>query len=440
MGPVAGIGRYLARGASWSVFARIAATGLSFLVSILLARLLGVAEYGVYQYALGWIALLGVATDFGLGKVVTREAAGGAVSGAWGRVRGAIRFGYAVALVTSLAMFAIVALSSRWMSGEFAAVMLVAAFLLPVQAVLRITNAVQTGFKEIVRASLPDLFRSALLLAVLAWLLYGVSLEFAAERAVSIALGCTVAASLLALLLLLGTLRRAGPSLNRARPSYRAAGWLKAGLPLMLIAGMMTVNNQADILMIGALRGNEDVGLYHAASRIANFLTFALGAMIVPLSPLIAEFHASGDKTRLQDTVTRTTRLVFILTVPLGVAFIAYGSVLLGVLYGEPFSKGGNALALLSVAQMVNVFAGPVQALLVMCSQERAAAWGIALSTMTNVGLNGALIPYYGIEGAAIATGLSVVVWNVLLIRECNRRLGIRPTALSWLAQDRTDR
>jgi O-antigen/teichoic acid export membrane protein len=63
--------------------------------------------------------------------------------------------------------------------------------------------------------------------------------------------------------------------------------------------------------------------------------------------------------------------------------------------------------------------------LLVMTGQPRQAAKWLAASALVNVGLNLALIPSFGVEGAAFATAISIVFWNVALVREIRKRLGV---------------
>ena len=46
------------------------------------------------------------------------------------------------------------------------------------------------------------------------------------------------------------------------------------------------------------------------------------------------------------------------------------------------------------------------------------------VGALVNIVLNYILIPIYGINGAAIASMFSLVVWNVLMIYEVRRKFG----------------
>lgn len=65
-----------------------------------------------------------------------------------------------------------------------------------------------------------------------------------------------------------------------------------------------------------------------------------------------------------------------------------------------------------------------------MTGHERDAALGLALGAFINIVLNAVLVPVWDIEGAALATGMSLVVWNVFLVTRVRRRLSLDSTAL----------
>lgn len=87
----------------------------------------------------------------------------------------------------------------------------------------------------------------------------------------------------------------------------------------------------------------------------------------------------------------------------------------------------------LCCGQIVNACAGSVTLLLTTTGHEGDALKGIALGAIVNVIGNAVMIPLYGINGAAVATGLSTVVWNVALGILVYRRLGINPTMFGRL-------
>ena len=98
-------------------------------------------------------------------------------------------------------------------------------------------------------------------------------------------------------------------------------------------------------------------------------------------------------------------------------------------LFGPGFDVARPALLILAGAQLVNALAGSVGILMSMTGHQNAVSVVLAFAAALNVGLNFALIPRYGLIGAAVATGLATVAWNVTLAVLVRRRLGIRSTA-----------
>jgi O-antigen/teichoic acid export membrane protein len=213
---------------------------------------------------------------------------------------------------------------------------------------------------------------------------------------------------------------------------YESRDWILRALPLLLMGSMFLVNSNADILMLGTLAGSEAAGLYKAASRGAELVVFSLMAVNVPLGPAMARLYAAGDTVLLQRTVTRWARMAFAPAAALAAMFVVWGAWFLG-LFGAGFVKDEayTALVVLSAAQLINVGTGPVGLLLIMTKNERLAALGVSIAAISNIVLNALLIPHWGLPGAAVATAVSTVAWNIALVFLVFRRLNLNPTVVS---------
>jgi O-antigen/teichoic acid export membrane protein len=237
-------------------------------------------------------------------------------------------------------------------------------------------------------------------------------------------------AAFFALYVAFSMLRRRLPSdVRMALPANDARTWVRSGIPLMLMGGMYLVNSKADILMLGSIRGLEMAGLYQVANKASGLMTLVLGSINASLLPVIAGLYASGEMERLQKALTKSARAAFLMSLPIGLFLIFFGNWFLA-LFGQEFVKGQSALIILCVGQMFNVAAGSVQITLVMTGHESEAARGVAVSAAVNIMLNALLIPKWGINGAALASAISLVLWNVVLIRYILRRLGINTSVL----------
>jgi len=106
------------------------------------------------------------------------------------------------------------------------------------------------------------------------------------------------------------------------------------------------------------------------------------------------------------------------------------GEPIMQSVFGEAFGRGAIALAILSGAQVINAATGSVNDLLNMTGHERDTMMGMIVGVVANVVLNFLLIPMWDITGAALATGASLILWNIVLVIQVQRRIGLAATAI----------
>ena len=427
-----GLRAYLVQGAAWSFALKIAATGLAFITSIILARTLGAGGYGTYAYALALVGLLGVPASLGLPQLVLRNVAAYQARSEWGLMRGLLRRANEAVLFTSLGIGVIALLVSLVLRGHFnpaiLAAFLLALSMLPLGAVNALRAATLRGLGYVVLGQLPDsLIRpfSFLALVVATYLLLGN--RFNSSWAVGMQVGAAAIALGFGILMLV---RHIPQEMKDSPPVYDSRAWVRSALPFLFLGGMQLINSQTDIVMLGALRGAEVVGIYRAATRGAQLVVFILGAANMVLQPTIAKLYAVRDMQRLQRVATQSARVVLFVSVPIAIVLIVFGRWIL-LIFGQEFTNGATALAILSLGQLVNAAMGSVGLLLNMTGHDRDTAKGVGIAAVLNVALNAILIPLWGIEGAATATATSLIVWNIILLVRVRKKLGINPTAFS---------
>ena len=221
------------------------------------------------------------------------------------------------------------------------------------------------------------------------------------------------------------------PAVHNAIPRFETTTWFRHALPVLGVAGLQVVMLQADVLMLGSLGSAEAAGVFSVVKKVSGVLAVGLSIVNMPLGPLLADLYARQDMSGLQRLVFKSARVVLLLTVPMGCAVIGFGDDILRLL-GEGFSTGSSALIILAIGQVINAAMGSVMLLLLMTGHERDAMVGVGIAAALNVALNLLLIPIWDIDGAAIATAVSMIVWNIVLFRRVRVRLGIVSTALHW--------
>ena len=94
----------IARGAGISFAIRVLGFGLGYVVQVLLARWLGVAEYVAYAYVFAWATFLTIPAGLGLPTAVLRFIPEYKTKGDWARLRGVIRRSGQLTLFASLGL------------------------------------------------------------------------------------------------------------------------------------------------------------------------------------------------------------------------------------------------------------------------------------------------------------------------------------------------
>lgn len=423
-----GVGAVFARGASRAFLGKVLGMGLGFLLQVFMARLLGVDEFGLYMYALAWVSIAMMLALLGYDTAILRFIARYQAQQDWGKLRGVLRHAMQWVLVGGV-LAAGLAATLTWLLGErlepgLAPVLYAAAPLIPLFALSSLRQSALRGYKQVFRAELPDSVLRPLLVMALVGAWWGWQGSVHATGAMLV----QIVAALTAFILGGWWLHRATPAgVHAAMPEYDRE-WARVALPMLMIAGLHLILKQTDVVMIGAMAGAREAGIYAAMVRLADLAVFGLTAANAITAPLISELYSTGRKAELQRLLTLSSRGVLAFTLAVSVVLVAGGHWIAG-LFGPEFTSGVGALWILLAAQVVNAATGPVGYLMTMTGHQNAALVIQGLAAAINVGLNWLLIPLYGMAGAAIATATAIVFWNVAMFVYVNRQLGLRSMA-----------
>lgn len=427
----AGVRKRLVMGLGGLLSLRVAFGAMSFVLTVLLARMLGAREFGTYSYALAWVMLLGAPAVLGLDQLLVREVAADVVASKWGLLRGLLRTANRAVLVVSVGVAAMAAVAV-WIfrvqtSPELVRTFWVGLLLIPLISLTRIRQATLQGLHRVVFGSIPErLILPALLLAAL------VALEVLhVPLAPSSAMALNVAATAVAFVVGAWLLQRNFPSPALAvKPEYDRARWARSALPILLFSGAGIVFAQADTLILGTLKGSGVVGLYGVADKSAELLSFVLVAQNAAFASTAASLFAGQDLAALQRLTTRVARLTLLMTLPLAVLFIGFGNWFLLRFYGAAFLPAQPPLAILGVGQMINVATGLNGLLLIMTGHERQLLKAAVASAIANIALCCLLVPHWGMAGAAIANTGSILLLNLIATVSLHRETALHSTVL----------
>lgn len=421
--------REIVGGSALSIALRVAGLVLAYCAHILLSRLLGLAEYGRYAVALGWVLVLVLPAKLGFDYSALRFVTAYLDRGESSALRGFARVAIASVAAASVAVGLCLLVAGRaLLPGAGGLMVLSAAGLILPLALLGMMSVMVRIARQLFASQFYDqiLRPGALivLLAACAWtqrpLASGSAMLLTAIAAYAALGGLSV------------HLYRSFREVWSADPRYHdARRWFGLSAPLLGIAIIQELLNQLEVIMLGSLAGPSEAGLFAAASRLASLMAFALAAFGIVSGPLIASAHHRHDLGELHRITKLTTRLAMLFAVAVAVALAAAGKLLLA-LFGSEFEAAYPALLILVAGGLVNAFTGIVVYLATLTGRERAALIIFGAALCVSFALNLVLIPRLGVVGAAIASSSGLAVWNLAMLAYVRRAIGIDASALGF--------
>ena len=418
--------------------------GLQFAISVLAARLLGVEGFGVYTYAFVWVAVLGLVAQLGFGSLAAREMPDRAAAGDASGARRYLRFaGAATALAVGGIAAALAGAEAAGAAVPFGWALL--ALGVALQAGGALVAGALAGLQRIVASQMVEVtLRPLIMFAGLAALAAAPGAAAAgvdARDVYLLAVGATGASLAVAIVLLVRAMGRdlpgdgAPPPAPNPVPRAEARAWALGALALLATAITTVMMTNLDILMIGAMAPPDEVGRYRAASRGVDVILIATGVAIQVMGPMLARALAGEDRGAARGLITRAAATMMAAGLPLCAAFFVLAETYLG-LFGPEFVPAAAAMRILVASQAIAILCGPAGMALIMMKRERLALWLNLAALAVNLGLNLLLIPIYGLEGAAVATLVSVagvrIAMAVALLRAGHDPTAAAPVRAAW--------
>lgn len=398
---------------------------LRLTIGILLARILGADGYGIYAYAIAWVGLLSMPSVLGLDQVLVRHVAAYSEKRSWAPLKGLIRFssglGLATGLVVGVVSVAVVA-SLSGMERELQLTLWVTFIVLPAIVGVQLWQAALRGLDRPARGVLLEGVTYPVCLLAFSCVLYlvigpeitapHVALANATAWLITFVLGAT--------LLLLNI----PAPVRQAVPSYEKSMWLDMVPPLVFIGLVTHILLRASVIVMGIVSTTADVGIYTAASGAAGTIQFVEEAMMLAGASLFSRIYASGNTEELQRFVTLVCRAILGFTLPVYVVFMVGAPWIMGI-FGDEFVRGAGVMRLLTTTHLLGNLGGFVMVMLYMVGRPRDVAVAVGFAAALSVVLSLLLIPKFGILGAGIASGVSLLLLKATLVVVLYKRVGV---------------
>ncbi|AFZ72078.1 flippase [Natronobacterium gregoryi] len=399
---------------------------LGFAIVVLMTRFVSPSVYGLFVLATSVILFMQVFANLGLPLAIDYFVPQYLEADERGKAKGVILQVTATVLVTSSLVAFALAVSAATVSAFFQEpAMEIALLLLSVTIpMLAIYNVLLTSYYSIkklqYRVIMRDLVRPIVRFTVTAGLLLvgygllGLIVGYVVGLAVAITVGAIVftykAWDLLA----------TDVELVPARPLVAYS------VPLAMTSVVFVLMGHVDYFVLGYFLSSDDVGIYRVGYMLGSGLMIIFNSLSPVFKPLIAEKR--DDIELVQSRFRTMVRWIAGITLPIAIVLSLGASSYLAVLYTPQYAEASAVVVLLAGAFLFNVtFGGPDGSLLQGLGYSRMVFVNTLVLFGANFVLSMALVPIFGIEGAAIGSATALFLVGTLTLVEIYHLDGIHP-------------
>ncbi|MBC8182080.1 flippase [candidate division KSB1 bacterium] len=425
----------IVEGVRIDLIGRIFNAGIRYLYLLMLAWILGAEKMGLFFLGVVILEFSGVFSRLGLDVGVLKYVALFEGQKDKQRIKGVINSSFLIVLLASLLIGSTVYFSADFIANhiffktELKAVLKILAISLPFSTIalvaLSVTQAFHTlkyrVYVEFFTNPLLNIFVVLILFYLFGWQIKGVTIAYVGAFFVSATLSIIFVKQLFPDILN-----------GEVKPIYETKKLFRFSAPLMFVSVLNLIIMWTDVLMLGYFKTSADVGVYSAALRTAFFLNFIYISFSHLFAPRISDLYNKKRHDELASLFKIITKWMFTLSFPLFLIIVILSKDILAI-FGNAFEAGYLSLIILAVAHIINSAVGSVQHLLMMSENEKVMMYITIIVCVLNFVLNLVLIPRLGINGAALATAISFVLLNLIMLYQVYKKLRIHPYDTKYL-------
>ncbi len=417
-------------GSAWALSARVAATGLGLVTSIIVARFYGAEMLGIVAVLNSFLMLVTIFTLLGTNTAILRlipeHLSKYSATSAYNLYR-KIRFSVtALSLITGVVFLlgsefvADTIFSKPHLRFYFA----LAAVFIVFKTLMDLNTQAVRGVRLIrtfaVMQLLPSLSKLVILIVITFFFFNPDNPVYATF--ISIALTALAGTAIMN-----RAFRQKVSSQDTVHP-MATKEILDISLPMLMVVGMFFLINQIGVIVLGMYRPEAEVGYYSIAVKLATLTVFALQAVNSMAAPTFSALFHTGQREELFYVAKKATRLIFWSTSPVLVVLIVSGKPALAMIYGHDYVAAYGAMVILVIGQFINGICGSTGVFMNMTGNQNILRNIIAIAAVICVAMNLLLVPEFGLTGAAVSSVIGILSWNAAVLVFMKIRFG-RTTA-----------
>ncbi len=196
--------------------------------------------------------------------------------------------------------------------------------------------------------------------------------------------------------------------------------------PRAASVALQSLLERIDQILVAAIAGDSLAGIYGSVTRFVTAGNFMSASITQATSPGLRRAIAANNLEKAQKLISQIGSWMLLATVPYFV-FLAFKAEGVASLLDAEVAPGATALSILAIGMTISPLAGPVDITLLMLGRSKRSLLTIAIALVVDVALTFALVPPFGLIGAAVAWVIAVATQNLLNAWFVYSKSGLRP-------------
>lgn len=406
---------------SWMLISQIIGSICGFIWTILIARYLGVNDYGILGFAISLTGILAIATDFGISTHIVRHISTD-YNSAPKYLGNAIPLKSLFALVSFILTLIILILLK---SNEITIIItLLFTIEMIFKSFINLLNGTFQAFEEGKYQGIGNtLLNTILLIFIFITIftdlgIYGIAISY-------------ILANLITLIYEYYVLKKHITKPKFEFDKYFSKNITLLSIPFAITSILYSVYYSIDVVMLSSLVGNYATGIYNASYKLISVLTLFYSVYGAVIFPVMSKLY-QNDKKLLLTSFEKSVKYITLIVLPLIVGTSFYSADIIQLIYGKEYYAASSVLSILVWTVFLLYLAGAGNSLLNASHKEVTVTKIYAIAAIFNIGLNFIFIPYLSYNGAAITTVLSDLLIMFIQIYVIYK-LGHRPNKKLYL-------
>ena len=388
---------------SWLMISQIIVTICGFIWTILIARYLGVDDYGIMNFAISFSGILAITLDLGISTHIIRHIATDFDSSSK-------YLGNAIPLKSIFSFFTFLLTLLILIAMKCDELTIQITLLFTIERIFSSMIGLFNGSLQAVeegkyQAIGNTLLNTILLIFILISIfgnfgLYGITLSY-------------VSANFIVVIIQYFAVKK-----RLSKPKFELDIEFCKKITLLSIPFALTsffglIFSSIDTVMLTSIISNHANGIYSAAYKLISVLTLFYGVYSAVVFPVMSRFF-KNEKELLTVSFEKSLKYLLMIIIPLSFATMIYSNDIIILFFGQEYSEASSVLSILMWTMTFFIINGLSTNLLNASHKEKTVTVTFMIAAICNFFLNLILIPKYSFDGAAITTILSDMIITVL--------------------------